>query len=113
MDNVSFLNYSFPDQDDAISLHKVLCCHPDRSGMLQKAISGKPNVIVITIPPKWHVFRYGVPFFHLFRKVKHGFTFYVHNPKVIDKELQEANYELVRVFKTFIWITRTYKLQSN
>lgn len=113
IENISFLDYTFDKNLDAVSLHRVLCCHPDRLGMLDKAISGKPKVIVITIPRRWFFMRAGVTFFSFIRKIKKGFRPYLHKYDEIDSQLKEANYELVDVYKTFIWITRTYQLQSS
>lgn len=113
IDNVSFLDYSFDKNIDAVSLHRVLCCHPDRVGMLEKAISGKPKLIVITIPRRWFFLRIGVTIATALRKIKKGFRPYLHRYNEIDNQLQQANYELIDVFKTGMWITRTYKLQEN
>ena len=112
IDNVSFLDYSFEKDIDAISLHRVLCCHPDRAGMLQKAISGNPKIIVITVPRRWFFMRLAVSIFSSLRKIKKGFRPYLHNVKEIDRQLAQANYNLVDVFKTRMWITRTYQLQT-
>ena len=78
--NGSFLNYSLSTDLDAVSFHQVFCCHPDRSGLLSKAVSMKPYVIVLTIPRRRFFMRIGVSFLSVVRKVKKGFRFYLHNP---------------------------------
>ncbi len=113
IENISFLDYSFEKNIDAISLHRVLCCHPDRVGMLQKAISAKPKLIVITIPRRWFFLRIGIIIASALRKIKKGFRPYLHKYNEIDSQLKQANYQLIDVFKTGMWITRTYKLQPN
>lgn len=108
---ISFLDYSFEQNLDAVSLHEVLCCHPDRQAMLEKTLSAKPKVIVITLPRNRLFFRFGAGLLGQLRKIKKGFRFYVHDIKTIDDQLAEANYELVDDFKKFFWDTRTYKLK--
>ncbi len=110
--NISFLDYSFENEPDAISLHRVLCCHPDRIGMLEKAISGRPKLIVITIPRRWFFIRIAVSILSFIRKFKKGFHPYLHDYNLIDRQLNEANYQLIDVFKTKMWITRSYQIQE-
>lgn len=109
IENISFLEYSFEKNLDAVSLHRVLCCHPDREAMLTKAISANPKLIVITIPRTRFFMKFVMGIVSGLRKIKPGFRPYLHNIKLIDKQLQYAGYELVDSFKTRIWITRTYK----
>ena len=110
IENISFLDYSFEKDLDAVSLHRVLCCHPDRQAMLDKAISGNPKLIVLTIPRRWFFMRIALKLVSVLRKIKPGFRPYLHSYKQIDQQLQKSNYQLIDTFKTFIWVTKTYKL---
>ena len=113
IEKISFLDFSFENNFDAVSLHQVLCCHPDRQSMLAKAISAKPKIIVMTLPRTRLFFRLGAGLLAQIRKIKKGFRFYVHDIKKIDNQLAEANYELIDTYKKFFWNTRTYKLKTN
>ena len=108
IENISFLDYTFEKDLDAVSLHRVLCCHPDRQAMLNKAISGNPKLI--TIPRRWFFMRIALKLVSVLRKIKPGFRPYLHSYKQIDQQLQKSNYQLIDTFKTFIWVTKTYKL---
>ena len=112
IENVSFLEYNFENKLDAVSLHRVLCCHPDREAMLNKTISAHPRLIVITIPRSRIILRFALGIVAQIRKIKPGFRPFLHNVKLIDKQLNDSGYELADVFKTKIWITKTYKLKN-
>lgn len=107
----SFLDYIQEKKIDAISIHRVICCHPDRVAMVTKAITFQPKMVVITVPRTWLVARGFIKFFALLRKIKPGFRPYIHNIKKIDAQLEKAGYILVDTFQTFIWTTRTYVLK--
>ena len=110
LQHISFLDYRNENTIEGISLHRVLCCHPDREKMLEKAVSFQPKVIVLTIPRTWFFMR-GITFLlKTFRKVFKGFQPYLHKIDSIDKQLEQSNYKLVDIFKTKLWITRTYKI---
>lgn len=108
--NVSYLDYKNENKIDAISLHRVLCCHPDRASMVKKTISLNPKLVVVTIPRSWKLGRVIVGAIGLLRKVKKGFRPFYHSIEKIDQQFLEANYKLKDVSNTFLWITRIYEL---
>ena len=108
--NISYLDYKNDNKLDAISLHLVLCCHPDRVSMIAKTVSFKPKLVVITVPKTWKILRVVVGAIGLLRKMKKGFRPYIHSIEKIDQQFFEANYKLKDVSKTFFSTTRSYEL---
>lgn len=109
----SFLEIDQPKDLDAISLHRVLCCHPDRELMLEKSMENMPKTISITIPRSWLVGRILMGFVGLFARLFNTFRPYIHSQKVIDNQLQERGYSKVNEYKTFVWVTSVYHLRTK
>lgn len=93
---------------DALSMHFVLCCHPDRDGFLKKSVSYNPNLIVISIPRDRLLFKPILSAFVLIRKIKKGFRPYLHSVKEIDAYMAKHQYKLKEVKNRFASTTRTY-----
>ena len=111
--NVSFLDYTQEKTINAISIHRVICCHPDREGLLEKTISFQPELIVLTIPRTWLFLRGILSIINLLRKIRPGFIPYLHKIKDIDLQLKSSNYELIDTFQDLIWTTRTYSINQK
>lgn len=111
--NGSFLEIT-PEKIDALSLHRVLCCHPDRERMLEQAIAYHPDIIVLTIPKQWIFLRIPLNILIKLRNLlkRHEFLPYMHKQKVIDKQLAMAGYISQKQVKTFIWVTTVYQKKS-
>ena len=111
--NGSFLEYP-PEKIDAVSLHRVLCCHPDRKHMLEQTLAYQPRIIALTIPRQWIFIRIPLNIVIHVRKLlkKHGFLPYMHKQKSIDQQLIKAGYVVQKRVKTMIWVTTIYLKQS-
>lgn len=109
----SLTNQSFLDleqkQVDAVSLHRVLCCHPDREGMLNKSISYKPHIVTLTVPRPWLFMRFVIKIFAIFAKRSGNFHPYGHSQEGIDKQMLENNYSVKSRKKGFFWVQTSYK----
>ena len=108
----SFLDLDLPDVG-AVSLHKVLCCHPDRLGMGDKTVTLHPKTVAITVPRDGLLFRVMASIFGLFSRLFRMFRFYVHSQKSIDEQLLSANYEVASRSKQGFWVTTIYKLKEE
>jgi SAM-dependent methyltransferase len=113
VENISYLDFLSENKIEAVSLHKVLCCHPDRLGMLDKTLSLQPKLIVLTIPRTRFFLKIATFLLVFLRKIKKGFRPYLHSIKEVDSQLLNRNYELIDVYKTFLWTTRTYIINMN
>lgn len=100
------------DEYDAISLHRVICCHPDRQGMLEQSIFFRPKIIVLTVPRTWVFLRVIIGIYGLVSKLTRGFRPYAHSQKSIDKQLAGHGYMLNLRKKTFWWVMSSYKLEK-
>lgn len=108
--NGSFLDLDLDEDVDAISLHCVLCCHPDREGMLKKTMGVKPKLITLTIPRSWFVLRILVKIFNIIAKKLNKFSPYIHSQKNIDKQLISEGYKIINRHKGLAWVTTSYSL---
>lgn len=110
----SLTNQSFLDLDvqqvDAISLHRVLCCHPDREGMLEKSISFNPKIVTLTTLRPWLFMRIVIKFFAFFAKRSSSFHPYGHSQQGIDNQMSENNYEIISRKKGKVWVQTSYQL---
>ena len=109
----SITNQSFLDLDehqvDAISLHRVLCCHPDREGMLEKSISYNPKIVSLTVPRPWLVIRFVIKFFAFFAKRSSSFHPYGHSQEGIDNQMMENHYKITSRKKGWVWVQTSYQ----
>ncbi len=103
----SFLDL-VPIDVDAISLHRVLCCHPDRLAMLEQSIAHNPKILTITIPRTWLIFRFLVASHSLIARITNGFRTFIHSKKSIDQQLINAGYKITSRNRGWIWITTSY-----
>ncbi|OLS29352.1 MAG: hypothetical protein HeimC2_00770 [Candidatus Heimdallarchaeota archaeon LC_2] len=110
--NESFLSLEH-QKVDAISLHRVLCCHPDREGMLDKSISYNPKIISLTVPRPWLLMKLVIKIYAFFAKRKGNFHPYGHSQKGIDNQLLNNKYEIIARKKGFAWVQTTYKLVED
>lgn len=110
----SITNQSFLDLDemqvDAISLHRVLCCHPDREDMLEKSISYNPKIVTLTVLRPWLLMRFVIKIFTFFAKRSKSFHPYGHSQNGIDNQMRENNYEIISRAKGKIWVQTSYQL---
>ena len=106
----SFLEI-LPKKVDAISLHRVLCCHPDREVMIDKSLSHEPNLITFTSLRDWKLMRIFLKLMKGVRKLIRGKFFLPFIPKFneIDKQLKKEGYYPATTYKSKLWITKTYK----
>ncbi|MCH8905824.1 MAG: class I SAM-dependent methyltransferase [Candidatus Heimdallarchaeota archaeon] len=100
------------DQYDAVSLHLVLCCHPDREGMLNQTTKFKPKTIVLTVPRTWILMRAIVGIYGLISKIRRHFQPYVHSQRSIDRQLLNAGYKLTNRKKTLMLVMSSYTLKE-
>jgi len=107
----SFLDLTIAEQPEAVSLHRVLCCHPDREGMLRQSVSYKPSIITLSIPREWKLFRLSVAMLGVVAKIKKSFRPYIHSQKSVDTQLLSEGYQLTSRHKGRWWITSTYEYQ--
>ena len=109
----SLIQGSFLDIDsvecDAVSMHRVICCHPDKQAMIEKSTSLNPEVISITVPRTWIFFRLVTAVFGIVAKFRSSFRPYIHSQKYIDREYRNLGYELMSRKKTLGWVQSTYK----
>ncbi|OLS26543.1 MAG: tRNA (cmo5U34)-methyltransferase [Candidatus Heimdallarchaeota archaeon LC_3] len=100
-----------PKKVDAIFLHRVLCCHPDREVMIDKSVSHDPNIITFTSLRDWKLLRGGLVVVKGIRKLIRGKFFLPFVPRFseIDEQLKKEGYYPITTYKSKLWITKTYK----
>ncbi|MCE7736454.1 MAG: class I SAM-dependent methyltransferase [Candidatus Heimdallarchaeota archaeon] len=112
----SITKQSFLDLEEqqvgAISLHRVLCCHPDREGMLEKSISYNPKIVTLTVPRPWLLMRFVIKIFAIFAKRSSSFHPYGHSQEGIDNQMTENNYKVTSRKKGWIWVQTSYQLNN-
>ena len=86
------------DQYDAVSLHLVLCCHPDREGMLSQTAKFNPKTIVLTVPRTWIFMRAISGIWGLFSKIRP----YIHSQKSLDKQLMKGVWAINKSFYVYV-----------
>jgi len=99
-DRVEVIHGSFLEMDaprtEGVSLHMVLCCHPDREAMLRRSMKNDPKIVVLTVPRSFWIVRH---FVNLVMNVKDffskGFRFYVHEEADIITQMDQGGYKLV------------------
>jgi SAM-dependent methyltransferase len=108
--NGSFLDIE-PVNIEAVSLHRVLCCHPDRDTMIQKSIDHNPKLITFTSLRDWKFLRFLLKTLKGFRKLfrRKFFLPYIPPFKEIDKQLKKDGFQIEKTYKSLIWVTKTYK----
>jgi len=105
----NFLEKELAIKPEAISLHRVICCHPNRQQMLQQSITYQPKIITLTIPRQWLLLRVLVGIYSVISRVTGSFRPYIHNQKQIDQQLQQAGYQIQSRQKGWVWVTTTYQ----
>ncbi|MHA2502490.1 MAG: class I SAM-dependent methyltransferase, partial [Candidatus Kariarchaeaceae archaeon] len=105
----SFLDVDLEENPDAISLHRVLCCHPDREGMLAKSVSYNPEIITLCIPRDWKIVRALLGVVGIIAKLRSSFRPFVHTQQSINTQLASDGYGLISQHKGFWWVTSTYR----
>ncbi len=106
----SFLDTDFDRKIDAISMHRVLCCHPDREGMLSKSMAINPQIITLTVPRDWKIMRVVMAVVGVVLDKLGKFRPFIHSQKVIDNQLSKNGYTIIDRLKGKIWVTSTYRL---
>lgn len=107
--NASFLEYTSTEPLEAVSLHRVLCCHPDREQMLNKSIELQPKIVSVTIPRDWLLVKWLlVAIFSIKDRIKPGYRPYVHSQRKVDAQMREEGYLVKNRTKKGIWITTAY-----
>lgn len=113
-ERVQICEGSFLEQElettEAISLHRVLCCHPNREGMLQQASRLRPQTISLTVPRDWKALRLLVGLYGLVARITGSFRPFIHPQKRIDQQLQAMDYQVQNRHKGLMWVTTTYQL---
>ncbi len=112
-DRTDFIAGSFIDVDlqlnedvQTVILHRVLCCHPNARGILEKTISLNPNHVFITVPTDNPIIRtIHLPIGVLTRLLTKGFQAQLHRHEFIISFLEARGYRLVFKEKKFPWIT--------
>ncbi len=109
----SFLEVEVP-VSDAVSLHRVLCCHPDREGMIERALMADPSLVVITIPRSFAPLRLLVNLIigikELFSK---GFRPYIHKESEVIAQMQDKGFNLEKRTTKGPWVTLVFKKQPG
>jgi ubiquinone/menaquinone biosynthesis C-methylase UbiE len=112
--NKNFLEYTPEKTIEAISMHRVLCCYPDREKFLDKTIEIKPNVISLTIPVDWIIMRWPL---NLFLRIKNaifpGFRPYIHKHSDIKLQMKENGYVLSSIERNWYWVVMTFQSTAN
>ncbi|MHA2172536.1 MAG: class I SAM-dependent methyltransferase [Candidatus Kariarchaeaceae archaeon] len=105
---------------DAVSLHRVVCCYPDAIGLLSKAVETKPKMLMLTFPrDRWFVRivtfleNLGLRTVAMFKRTLRGRHSFVHDPKLIDKELRLLGYNRSFEKKGVYWLTMVYELDIS
>ena len=112
--NKSFLDFESNKDIDAISFHKVLCCHPEIEEMLQKSIQLSPEIIAITIPRSVFGIKNVVNcLFWIRGTVFKKFRPYIHKQKLVTEILKEGKYQLSSTRSKFPWLTTIYTRETS
>jgi len=116
-ENIKIIQGSFLEEDlerqlEAISMHRVLCCHPNREGMLDQSMRYQPRLITLTIPRDWKILRLLVGGFGIMARLTHSFRPYIHTQRRVDQQLQKHGYQVIKRHKGWMWVTTTYRLQQ-
>ena len=108
----SLLDANFEETMDGISLHRVLCCHPDRVRMLESCQKLKPRILTICVPRDWKILRGLAAFLGGISRVFGTFRIFVHSQKSINKQLEDEGYKIKDQLKGRFWVTTTYELKE-
>jgi len=106
-DRVEVIQGSFLEMDtpktEGVSLHMVLCCHPDLEAMLRRSMKNDPKIVAITVPRSFWILRH---FVNLVMNIKDffskGFRFFVYKEADIISQMDQGGYKLIdRISKGF------------
>ncbi len=90
----------------SVILHRVLCCHPNAKGILEKTTSLNPRDIYITLPTDNSiVIGIHAPIGVLTRIFTKGFQAQFHRHQMMMSYLEERGYKLQFRSRKFPWIT--------
>jgi magnesium-protoporphyrin O-methyltransferase len=110
----NFLAIDHPDQSDAVSMHRVLCCYPDRKEMLEKTLEMNPVLITLTVPrdDRWFI-KIAQGFLVVIRKLLPNLPLgYIHSLREIDRQLNLAGFQVINSKKERFWVTKTFKISN-
>ncbi len=104
----TYLEYEPQETIDAISLHRVMCCHPSAKQMARHSAELSPKLIVNTIPRNWKLIRAILKPIAWIADRKGAYRPYLHNQNEIDMEFRKQGYEILHRKKGKIWVTTVY-----
>ena len=105
-----------PPEVDAVSSYSVLCCFPNATGIVNKAVEKKPKMVIITFP-KDNFFNKALLFLlnrllwvgGLFKRSLKGRKSYVHSTEKVKATFEEHGYKLVFSDEDFLGQTLLYE----
>ena len=104
----SFLEYEPQEKIDAISLHRVMCCHPAAKQMVRHSAELYPKLVVNTMPRDWKLIKVILKPITWIADRKGAYRPYLHSQDEIDKEFHKNGYEILHRKKGKIWVTTIY-----
>ncbi len=94
---------------DITLLDKVVCCYPDAPALVQRSLEKTRRVYALTYPRDRIITRLGVALAGwALWLVRSNFRSYVHDPNVIETQINAAGFRKQYENQTFIWLTQIY-----
>ena len=111
-DNVEFIQSSvlnFENQPiDGVSMHRMICCHPNKDEVIDKTLNLDPKVISLTIPRNRIFIKVYIKILSWYRRLFKRFHPYYYDPQDIIQQYRENDYKLIDTRTEMIWITLTF-----
>lgn len=105
----SFIDLTVEEPIDAVSVHRVMCCHPEGKRIAEKSTDLKPKIIVNTMPRDWKLLKAILAPIGWLAGKRGAFRPYVHSQKEIDQTFERSGYRLKEREKSIMWVTSVYE----
>ena len=93
---------------DGVSMHRMICCHPNKDEVIDKTLNFQPKVISLTIPRNRFFIKVYIKILSWYRRLFNRFHPYYYDPQDIIQQYSENDYKLIDTRTEMIWITLTF-----
>lgn len=108
----NFLEFQSDEKIDAVSVHRVMCCHPEATKIAEKCTELNPKVVANTIPRDWKFLRLLLAPIGWIAEKKGSFRPYVHSQEQIDEIFKKKGYYLKERHRSMFWVTSIYEKED-
>ncbi len=110
---VNFKNFNDAESVDGVSMHRVLCCYPDRETLMNKCVSLNAEEIVVTLPRPWLFLRVLLKLFSPIAALTNSFRPYLHRIDDLTNQMKSKGYEWETIDQSRFWMTLAFKRSSS